>query len=223
LVVLPEGRNFESGCTPGGDIPVFECDFGKLGIQICYHMEFDYGWSELARKGRAELIVFPTQSPQTSQPACRAMHNRCYIVSTTWRSNASVFEPTGKIAAQVLPPERILVHEMDLSYAILPWHPNLKKGEAMRARYGSKVGFRYYDDEDCGIFWSNDSSLTVSEMANSIGVPEADASLERVRNIYHDASVIGYRYGKPGLCAFTTHDAGESQVSKSLSAENAVI
>jgi hypothetical protein len=35
-------------------------------------------------------------------------------------ANASVFEPTGKIAAQVLPPRRTLVHEMDLSYAILP-------------------------------------------------------------------------------------------------------
>ena len=84
LVVSPEGRDFENGCTPGGDVPVFECDFGKLGIQICYDIEFDYGWSELARKG-AELIVFPTQSPQTSHPACRAMHNRCYIVSSTWR------------------------------------------------------------------------------------------------------------------------------------------
>jgi predicted amidohydrolase len=192
LVVSPAGRDFENGCVPGGDVPVFECDFGKVGIQICYDIEFDYGWSELARKG-AELIVFPTQSPQTSHPACRAMHNRCYIVSSTWRSNASVFEPTGKIAAQVLPPGRTLVHEMDLSYAILPWHPNLKNGEALRARYGDKVGFRYYEDEDCGIFWSNDPTLPVSEMAKSIGVPEAEASLDRVRAIYHDAGVIGYR------------------------------
>ena len=192
LVVSPGARDFENGCVPGSEVPVFECDFGKLGIQICYDIEFDYGWSELARKG-AELIAFPTQSPQTSHPACRAVHNRCYIVSSTWRTNASVFEPTGKITAQVVPPRRILVHEMDLSYAILPWHPNLKKGEAMHARYGDKAGFRYYEDEDRGIFWSNDPKLTVSEMAKSIGVPEVEASLERVRGIYHDAGVIGYR------------------------------
>jgi hypothetical protein len=115
------------------------------------------------------------------------------IVSSAWRSNASVFEPTGKIAAQVFPPGRILVHEMDLSYAILPWHPKLNKGEAIRARYGDKVGFRYYEDEDCGIFWSNDPSVPVSEMAKSIGVPEAEVALERIRRIYRDAGVIGYR------------------------------
>jgi predicted amidohydrolase len=27
LVVSPEGRDFENGCTPGGAVPVFECDF----------------------------------------------------------------------------------------------------------------------------------------------------------------------------------------------------
>lgn len=192
LVVSPGGRDFENGCTAGGDVPVFECDFGKLGIQICYDIEFDYGWNELARKG-AELIAFPTQSPQTSHPAFRAMQNRCYIVSSTWRSNASVFEPTGKIAAQVLPPGRILVHELDLSYAILPWHPKLRNGQALRAKYDDRVGFRYYEDEDCGIFWSNDAALPVADMAKAIGVPEAEASLERVRGIYHDAHVIGYR------------------------------
>jgi predicted amidohydrolase len=192
LVVLPGGTDFENDSTPGHAVPVFDCDFGKLGIQICYDIEFDYGWNELARNG-AELIAFTTQSPQTSQPACRAMHNRCYIVSSTWRSNATVFEPTGKIAAQIRPPDRILVHELDLSYAILPWHPKLQKGEALRSKYGETVGFRYYEDEDCGLFWSNDPGMPVAEMAKSIGVPEAEASLERVRGIYHEKRVAGYK------------------------------
>jgi hypothetical protein len=123
------------------------------------------------------------------------MHNRCYMVSSTWRSNATVFEPTGKIAAQIRPPDRILVHELDLSYAILPWHPKLQKGEALRSKYGKKVGFRYYEDEDCGLFWSNDPRTPIAEMARSIGVPEAEASLERVRGIYRDKRVAGYRQG----------------------------
>jgi hypothetical protein len=63
----------------------------------------------------------------------------------------------------------------------------------MRARCVDKVGFRYYEDEDCGIFLVERSDLPVSEMAKSIGVPEAEAWLKRVRAIYHDAGVIGYR------------------------------
>jgi predicted amidohydrolase len=190
LVVSSESR-FENDCTPGRDVPVFDCDFGKLGIQICYDMEFDYGWRQLAQKG-AELIAWPTQSPQTSHPAFRAMQNRCYIVSSTWRNNISVFEPTGKIAAQVRPPDQFLVHQLDLSYAILPWHPKLRKGEALQTKYGDKVGFRYYEDEDCGIFWSNDPQQPIAGMAKSIGVPEVEESLDRVRKIYRDARIPGY-------------------------------
>ena len=88
---------------------------GSLG-----HSKFDRGWSELARQG-CELVAWPTQSPQTVQPAFRALQHRFYIVSSTWRHNSSVFEPTGRIAAQVRPPEIVPVDEIDLRYALLPW------------------------------------------------------------------------------------------------------
>ncbi len=188
LVVSLERRTMESGTTPGDTLPVFDCDFGKLAIQICYDMDFDDGWAALARRG-AELIAWPTQSPQTSQPAFRARAHRCYIVSSTWRHNASVFEPTGKIAAQIKPPQSILVHELDLSYALLPWSSRLRNGEALRQAFGGKVGFHYYEDEDCGIFWSNDPSTTIGQMVRSIGVLELEEEMARVRQFYRAAGV----------------------------------
>jgi len=186
LVVSLERGTMEDGATPGNSLPVFDCDFGKLGIQICYDMDFDEGWTELARKG-AELIAWPTQSPQTSQPAFRAKEHRYYIVSSTWRNNASIFEPTGKIAAQITPPHSILVHELDLSYALLPWSSKLRNGEALRKAYGDRVGFHYYEDEDCGIFWSNDRRTTIGEMARSIGVLELEDEMARVKEFYRKA------------------------------------
>jgi len=188
LVVSLDHGTMEDGATPGDAVPVFDCDFGKLGIQICYDMEFDDGWAELSRKG-AELIAWPTQSPQTSQPAFRAKENRCYIVSSTWRHNASIFEPTGKIAAQITPPHSILVRELDLSYALLPWSSKLRNGEALRKVYGDKVGFHYYEDEDRGIFWSNDSKITIGEMVRAIGVLELEEEMTRVREFYRKARV----------------------------------
>ena len=151
-------------------------------------MDFDEGWAELARRG-AELIAWPTQSPQTSQPAARARQNRCYIVSSTWRHNASIFEPTGKIAAQIKPPQSVQVHQIDLSYALLPWSSKLQNGESLRKAYGDKVGFHYYEDEDCGIFWSNDPKMPVSQMVRSIGVLELEEEMARVRQFYGRAGV----------------------------------
>ncbi|HNY40596.1 MAG TPA: carbon-nitrogen hydrolase family protein [Bryobacteraceae bacterium] len=191
LVVSPDGKRMEGGSTPGKEFPVFDCDFGKLGIQICYDMEFDRGWQELARKG-AELIAWPTQSPQTAQPAARALQDRCYIVSSTWRHNASVFEPTGKILAQLKPPGQVLAQEIDLSYAVLPWSSKLRNGKALEEKYGARIGYRYYEDEDCGIFWSNDLQMPVRRMVESLGLIEADEQLAQVRSAYRAAKVLDY-------------------------------
>lgn len=191
LVVSPDGKTMEGGSSPGKDYPVFDCDFGKLAIQICYDMEFDRGWRELARQG-AELIAWPTQSPQTSQPAARAMQQRCHIVSSTWRHNASFFEPTGKIIAQVKPPGQVLVQEIDLSFAILPWSSRLQNGRALQAKFGDRIGFRYYEDEDLGIFWSNDPTTPVRRMTESLGLLEAEDELARVRDSYRKAGMADY-------------------------------
>ena len=190
VVSLDDGTT-EAGAIPGRESPVFDCDFGRLGIQICYDIEFDYGWRQLAREG-AELIAWPTQSPQTARPAFRAMEQRCYIVSSTWRNNASIFEPTGRIAAQIKPPESVLVEEIDLSYAILPWSRKLEKGEALRKLYGARVGYHYYEDEDRGIFWSNNPKLTIGQMVRSLGVVEVEEQLAQVRKFYGQRGVPGY-------------------------------
>ncbi len=206
LVVDSDSGSMERGSTPGKEEPVFDCDFGKLGIQICYDMEFAEGWRELARRG-VELVAWRTQSPQTSQPAARAKENHCYIVSSTWRNNASIFEPTGKIVSQVKwplsekqadagkltpPKDNILIQELDLSYAILPWSSALKNGEALKKAYGDRVGYRYYEDEDRGMFWSNDPHMTIRHMLRSLGLMEEQEEFQRAESFYHKAGVPGY-------------------------------
>ena len=188
LAVHTGSDSLEGGTTPGKEAPIFACDFGTLGIQICFDMEYDYGWSELARKG-AELVAWPTQSPQTVHPASRAFEKRYYIVSSTWRNNASFFEPTGKISAQIREPAHVLVEQLDLSYAILPWSSPLHNGAAFHQKYGDKAGFHYYEDEDRGIFWSNDRDVTIGNMMRSLGLSEQHAELVRIRKLFDKAGV----------------------------------
>jgi len=152
-VAARDSDRLEGGVVPGKDFPVFECDFGRVGIQICFDINFADGWEALARGG-AEIVLWPTQSPQTVLPAARAMQHRYFMVSSTWRNNATIFGPTGMIAAQIREPENVLVHRIDLSYERLPWQPALRNGKALTERYGDRVGYHYSEAEDGGIFWS---------------------------------------------------------------------
>ena len=165
----------EGGVRPGSEYNVIDLDFGRIGIQICYDVNFPEGWQRLKEKG-AELVLFPTQSPQLTRPAMYAAIHDYWVVSSTFRNNATVFEPgTGLVAAQIREPKVTLVHEIDLSYLILPWSSELRNGDAFRDAFGDRVGFRYSESEDRGVFWSNDPGMTIDEMARSLGLHETVA------------------------------------------------
>ena len=159
----------EGGVMPGKSLPVFDCDFGKLGIAICFDMSFDDVWEAYRRQG-AEIVAWPSQSPQTIQPRWRALQNRYYIVSSTWRTNASIFDPTGDLIAQIRGSEGILVEQIDLTYQIIGWQPKLANGKAFSDKYGDAVGYRYSEAEDCGIFWSNDPDIPIMRMVRELGI-----------------------------------------------------
>jgi predicted amidohydrolase len=186
-------EDLEGAIAPGRDCAVFDCDFGRLGIQICWDIQYADGWDALA-SGGAEIIAWPTASPATVLPAAHAARHRYYVVSSTWRDNATVYEPTGMVAARVegSASARVLVHEVDLSYAILGWSGLLKEGETLREKYGERVGFHYDRREDMGLFWSNDPATTIGAMVRSIGGEELDAQVDRNRRLQDAARRTGH-------------------------------
>ena len=91
--VGPEGQIvLEGGVRPGTAYNVLDLDFGRVGVQICYDVEYPEGWRRLAEKG-AELVLYPTQSPQLTRPGMYAATHEYWVVSATFRNNASFFEP----------------------------------------------------------------------------------------------------------------------------------
>ena len=193
----------EGGLMPGKGFPVFDCDFGKLGIQVCFDMAFDDGWEALARKG-AEIVAWPSQWPSTVEPRCRAHKYHYYIVSSTWRNNASIFDPTGNIIAQTAEPSSILVEQVDLTYALIDWQPKLKNGKAFDERYSEAVGYRYRESEDRGIFWSNDPKIPIMQMVRELGLEswaEEAARSRKVQDRLRGGPALGAatrQTGRPG-------------------------
>jgi predicted amidohydrolase len=160
----------EGGMTPGTDFPVFNCDFGKVGIQICVDIVYPDGWDTLEKKG-AEIVLLPSETPQTVRPMMYALQHRYYIVSACPRNHSAVYNPIGMIEAEATQ-EGVLVHQIDLSYAIAGWDPGWDEGAALKRMFGDRVGFAYYFGEDCGIYWSNDPKTSIGALMRPLGYPE---------------------------------------------------
>lgn len=182
---------FEGGVTPGPTAPVFDTDFGRVGLQICFDMVFNRGWTELTAGG-AELVLWPTESPQRSLPKYRAESGGYYIISATTRLNAGVFAPCGTALATVTEDDRpalapdglqhgwVLSRQIDLSYVVLNWTQKLEDGELFEDAYGRRVDVAYSLEEDRGIFWSNDPATPIEQMVSELGLEPRAPYLERL-------------------------------------------
>jgi predicted amidohydrolase len=175
----------EGGVTPGNEFPVFDCDFGRVGFQICFDISFDEGWEALGRKG-AELVIWPTQSPGQIKPAFRAMRNDYYVLTSTWRNNASLLDPTGHRIREITGDDGVFVEQIDLDYVLLTWQPTLRDGKIFTEKYGDRVGYRYSRAEDSGIFWSNDPEIPVLEMVRELNLELPSHLLRRNRRLHDE-------------------------------------
>lgn len=136
--VAPQGSEvLEDGTAPGREFPVFDCDFGRLGIQICFDMLYADGWQALARQG-AEIVALPSASPETVHPRMYAFQHQFYIVSATPRDHAAVYGPLGMIEAEASQEGAVLVQEIDLSFALLHWEAASRRAK----RSGASMGRR---------------------------------------------------------------------------------
>jgi hypothetical protein len=109
-----------------------------------------------------------------------AQQHRYYVVSATPRDHAAVYSPVGVVEAQTTQ-EGVMVHQIDLSYSILEWEEGLDGGKGVTRKFGDRVGYNYYSDQDVGLFWSNDPTTTIGQMLGSLGFPEVDQETEHTR------------------------------------------
>lgn len=178
-VVDDSWDDLENGVTPGKDLPVFDCDFGRIGLQICFDMSNDAAWQQLEDKN-VDLVAWCTASPQTIMPQKRAIDHGYWIISSSMRNNASFIQPhTGMIHVQSTRHNDVLVEEIDLNCLRLFWMPGLNNGKIFSDRYGNKAGFHYSEREDCGLFWSNDPKISIRQMARELGLLERAERVER--------------------------------------------
>jgi predicted amidohydrolase len=171
------GVLLEDGLTPGSTFPVFDCDFGRLGIEVCYDINYAEGWAALAKQG-AEIVALPSETSETIRPSGYAQRHRYYIVSATPKGHAAFYSPLGLIEDQATQ-EGVLVHEIDLSFEILGYQKDGGKG--LTRRFGDRLGFAYYTGEDSGVFWSNDPTTPIGKMIDAYGLHEMDEETEHTR------------------------------------------
>lgn len=193
-VVMPDG-SLEHGVTPGSGFPVFELDFGRVGVQICFDAGFPQGWQAHADQS-ADLVLFSTDPPAGLGLRAKAVRHRYYIVSSTMRPPAMVVDPTGRAIAQTAADREVVVARFDLDYRILPSRFSWTRGEEIKEKYGDRIVQDWSNEGWCTVLTSTDPELPVGKVVEDEGLETVEAW--RARNI---AAQDAARGGPPDLPA----------------------
>ena len=119
-------EEIDGGVTPGNSFPVFETDFGRIGIMICWDVTFPEPARALAQQG-AEVIFLPIWGGDIKLARARAIENQVYLVSSTYDMISAVFDLGGDVLKEAKEDNSVVVVDVNLNEQKLwPWLGDFK-------------------------------------------------------------------------------------------------
>ena len=116
----------EAGLTPGDSFPVFETDFGKVGLLICWDIQFPEAARALGLAG-AELILVPIWGGSEVLARGRAIENHAFLITSSYDMKTFIVDPTGAVLAEANTRQPVAMAEINLDRKIIqPWLGDMK-------------------------------------------------------------------------------------------------
>src|SRR5690606_11659526 len=176
----PTIKEIESGITPGTNVPVFNCDFGKLAIAICYDLNFD----ELREQYVAldpDVIVFPSAYHGGFVQSVWAYTCRAFFVGAISGRGApsQVRNPLGEVVASSTNYFNYAVANINLDYRVVHLDYHRGKLKDLKKKYGSSVHIK--DPGELGVLLvtSENESVGVAAMLKEFGIDVVDDYFKR--------------------------------------------
>ncbi|MEQ8849929.1 carbon-nitrogen hydrolase family protein [Botrimarina sp.] len=160
----PTIGEMEKGISPGPlDPPVFDTDFGRLGAQICFDIEWDDGWKKLADAG-AEIVVWQSAFAGGRAINSLAARNRYVVVTSCRKDTSKVCDVTGEVIAATGRFSRAVCAPVNLEKAFLHTWPYNRRFEEIHAKYGRKVRIHTLHEEEWSVIESLSADVRVADV-----------------------------------------------------------
>jgi predicted amidohydrolase len=119
-IYLPR-EEFEGGLTPGSDFTAFDTDFGRIGMMICWDVQYADPARGLALRG-AEMILMPIWGGNETLARARAIENHVFLASSGYDFPSLIIDPAGETLARTEDDGTIASATIDLNRRYVdPW------------------------------------------------------------------------------------------------------
>jgi predicted amidohydrolase len=161
----------ESGLTPGPLSPKnFQTDFGKVGIQICYDINWDDGWKTLREQG-AEIVFWPSAFSGGQRLNAKASEHKYIVVSSTRKNDLRICDIGGKtIAGSGCWERNYICGPVTQGKVLIATWPHVQKFEEIHLKHGRSVKITTSHDEEWSVIESLSPDISVEDILDEYGI-----------------------------------------------------
>ena len=178
----PTDGEMEKGIHAGSDIPVFETDFGKVGILICFDIDWPELWTEIDKKG-AEIVVWPSAYeggyPLNAYAACNAY----YVVSSVRAYQSKIINITGHVLETSSKWANWAYKQIGLDKTLFHVDSQFHKLPQIQLELGGKITLETFEEEGRFTIESNDPDWPIARIIETYKLETFKEYHERVEKM----------------------------------------
>jgi hypothetical protein len=168
--------------SPGREVPVYQADFGRVGMAICFDTNFPSIWQRLADQG-AELVIWPSAYSAGTSLQAHALNHHFTIVTSTWTRDCIVYDITGEERLYERSADLNITRvTLDLDRCVFHQNFNMEKRDKLLAEHPEDVEQeRWLDREQWFVLRAKRPGVSARELARQYGMEELRDYLDRSR------------------------------------------
>ncbi len=178
--MFPTIPELEKGVIPGTVAPVFETDFGRVGLLICFDLNFPEVRVAL-KQSKPDVVVFSSMYRGGLQAQAIAYELRSFVVTSIASELGLIIGRGGRIIKESTY-EALAVAPVNTNSVAMHMDFNWTKMDAMLAKYGPALTFDYHTREAFLVIESARAE-DIEAIIKEFQLEPADAYFDRSRRL----------------------------------------
>lgn len=189
----------EWGTMPGRGDGIFDLDFGRVGVRICFDIGFADDWRMLAEKG-CRMVIWPSAYNGGFPLQTHAAMNEYYVVSAVRTNSSRIINPCGTILDRTDGNGPVIWRDINLDYLVCHSDFNYGIPGRIEKTYGTRVAVRWEKDEGAIVVEPIDPAVKTADLKREFGLETRREYLQR-----HAAAYARLHEGKPAPAQVALH------------------
>lgn len=167
----------QSGICSGEKPVIFETDFGKIGVAICFDINFDDLFNYY--RGKVKIVAFPSAFDGGFLIQSRAYWGRHFMVSAIRSGYGKIVDPLGRILSKSSTFNPVITKDINLDYEVFHIDYTYQKWKSIKEKYNGTVEIDVIRPEAVYMLVSNNENVSVHDIMKEFEIEDRDSYFRR--------------------------------------------